>query len=45
MLARILDAGGWIEERDDQLRKTTHHLRASVAKYTEAGMEIFEHLL
>jgi hypothetical protein len=32
-----LDAAGCIEEREDQLRRTTHDLRTRVAKWTEVG--------
>jgi hypothetical protein len=32
LLAGILDAAGCIEEREDQLRRTTHDLRTRVAK-------------
>jgi hypothetical protein len=35
LLASILDAAGSIKRRDNQLRQTTHDLRAPVAKCSE----------
>jgi hypothetical protein len=43
-LARSLDAAARIKKREDQLRRTTRDLRTHVAKCTEVGGGIFEHL-
>ena len=45
LLFVILDAAGCINNREDQLRRTTRHLRTSVAKWTEDDSGILEHLL
>jgi hypothetical protein len=45
LLARILDAAACIKKREDQLRRTTRDLRTLVAKCTELGGGILEHLL
>jgi len=45
LLARILDAAASINKREDQLRRTTRHLRTRVAKCTEVDGGIFERLL
>jgi hypothetical protein len=45
LLARIFDAAACIKKCGDQLRRTTRDLRTRVAKCTEVGGGIFEHLL
>ena len=45
LLTRIVDAAACIKKRDDQLRRTTRHLRTRVAKFTEVDRKIFENLL
>jgi hypothetical protein len=45
LLARILDAAARIKKREDQLRRTTRHLRTRVAKCIEVDGGIFENLL
>jgi hypothetical protein len=45
LLARILGAAACIKKLEDQLRRTTRHLRTRVAKCTEADSGISEHLL
>ena len=42
---RILDAAASIKKREDQLRRTTRHLRTGVAKCIEVDGGILEHLL
>jgi hypothetical protein len=37
LLARTLDAAGYIEKHEDQLRRTTLDIRTRVAKCTEVG--------
>jgi hypothetical protein len=45
LLASILDAAARIKKREDQLRRTTRHLRTRVAKCTEVDGGILQHLL
>ena len=45
LLGRILDAAARIQEREDQLRRTTPYLRTRVAKCVVAEGGIFERLL
>ena len=45
LLARIVDAAACIKKSDDQLRRTTRHLRTPVAKFTEICGAICENLL
>jgi hypothetical protein len=45
LLARILDAAARIEEREDQLRRTSRDVRTRVSKCTEVGGGILERLL
>jgi len=45
LLVRILDAAGCINEREDQLRRTTCDLHTRVANCTEMDGAIVERLL
>ena len=45
LLARILGAAARIEKCEDQLRRKTRDLRATVAKCSEVDGGVFEHLL
>ena len=45
LFARILDAAARIKRHEDQLRRTTRDLHTRVAKWTEVGGGILEHLL
>jgi hypothetical protein len=44
LLASIVDVAGCIKKREHQLRQTTRDLRTRVAKCTEVGGGILEHL-
>ena len=44
LLARILDDAACIKKREDQLRRKTRDLRTRVAKCSEVGGGILEHL-
>ena len=44
LLARMLDAAGCINKREDQLRRTTRDLRTPVAKCSVFDGGILEHL-
>jgi hypothetical protein len=45
LLARILDAAGCIQKREDPFRRTTCDLRTSVAKCSEVDGGILERLV
>jgi hypothetical protein len=45
LLAHVLDAAAHVKKREDQLRRTTRHLRTGFAKWFDIHGEIFEHLL
>jgi len=45
LLAGILGTAACIKKREDQLRRTTRHLRPRVTKCTEVDGGISEHLL
>ena len=45
LLARILDVAARTKEREYQFRRTTGDLRTRVAKGTEVGFGILEHLM
>ena len=43
LLARFLDSAALIKKLEDQLRRTTRHLRTRIAKCVEVEGGIFEH--
>jgi hypothetical protein len=45
LLVNILDVIACIKERQDALRRTTRHVLTRVAKCTDVGRRISEHLL
>ena len=45
LLVNILDVIACIKERQDALRRTTHHVFTRVTKFTDVAGGIFEHLL